>query len=323
MSGLGRVFLAGHRGMVGQALARHLSHHEVEVITRPRMLVDLRDARAVRHLLIRERPDTVILAAARVGGIGANAADPVGFLCDNLAIAQSVIPAALEAGVERLLNLGSSCIYPRACAQPIAEEALLTGRLEPTNEGYALAKIAAIRLCEAINRQHGTDYRTVMPYNLYGPGDCFDPERAHVLPAMIRRFAGAEREAPVTIWGSGTPRREFLHVDDMAAASLFVMALPRPVWEGVTAPDRRFLNVGAGEDLSILELARLVARATGHRGEIRTDPTRPDGTPRKLLDTRRLHSLGWRPRISLREGIAATLNWYRRHGDTRRLERLG
>jgi nucleoside-diphosphate-sugar epimerase len=260
-----------------------------------------------------ERPDAVILAAAKVGGIHANDTYPADFIRENLAIALNVIDAAHGAGVQHLLSLGSSCIYPKAAPQPMAEEALLTGPLEPTNEPYALAKIAAIKLCESYDRQHGRDYRSVMPTNLYGPGDNFHPENSHVLPALIRRFdaAAAAGAGTVTIWGTGTPRREFLHVDDMAAASLFVMDLPRPAWEGATAPQRRFLNVGSGEDIAIADLAALVARTVGFAGRIVTDPTKPDGTMRKLMDSGRLAALGWRPAIALGDGIRDTVGWWR------------
>ncbi|MFP4406087.1 GDP-L-fucose synthase family protein, partial [Rhodosalinus sp.] len=258
------------------------------------------------------RPDVVILAAAKVGGIHANATYPAEFIHENLMIAANVIHAAHEAGVQRLLQLGSSCIYPRDAPQPMAEDALLTGPLEPTNEPYAIAKIAGIKLCESYNRQYGRDYRSVMPTNLYGPGDNFHPQNSHVLPALIRRFheaseCGAEA---VTIWGTGTPRREFLHVDDMAEASLFVLDLPKSVYDANTAPMLSHINVGTGEDISILDLARLVAEVTGFEGGIETDPTKPDGTPRKLMDVSRLAAMGWRAKIGLREGVTATYRWY-------------
>ncbi|MFP4303847.1 GDP-L-fucose synthase family protein, partial [Rhodosalinus sp.] len=274
--------------------------------------LDLTDQGAVRAFMGQARPDVVILAAAKVGGIHANATYPAEFIHENLMIAANVIHAAHEAGVQRLLQLGSSCIYPRDAPQPMAEDALLTGPLEPTNEPYAIAKIAGIKLCESYNRQYGRDYRSVMPTNLYGPGDNFHPQNSHVLPALIRRFheaseCGAEA---VTIWGTGTPRREFLHVDDMAEASLFVLDLPKSVYDANTAPMLSHINVGTGEDISILDLARLVAEVTGFEGGIETDPTKPDGTPRKLMDVSRLAAMGWRAKIGLREGVTATYRWY-------------
>jgi nucleoside-diphosphate-sugar epimerase len=254
----------------------------------------------------------VILAAAKVGGIHANNTYPAQFIYENLMIECNVIHEAYAAGVTRLLQLGSSCIYPRAVPQPMREDALLTGVLEPTNEPYAVAKIAGIKLCESYNRQYGSDYRSVMPTNLYGPGDNFHPENSHVLPALIRRFheaaqAGAEE---VVIWGSGTPRREFLHVDDMAEASLFVLDLAAEVYAANTEPMLSHINVGCGADIAILDLARMVAEITGFSGRITTDPTKPDGTPRKLMDVERLAAMGWRARIALRDGIAETYAWF-------------
>jgi nucleoside-diphosphate-sugar epimerase len=315
-----RIYVAGHRGMVGGAILRRLMARQaageaLELITRSHAELDLTDQSAVRAFMAQARPDVVILAAARVGGIHANNAFPADFIYDNLMIQANVIQAAHAAGVRRLLNLGSSCIYPREAPQPMAEGALLTGVLEPTNEPYAVAKIAGIKLCESYNRQHGTDYRSVMPTNLYGPGDNFHPENSHVLPALIRRFhEAAERgDAAVTIWGTGTPRREFLHVDDMAEASLFVLDLPKPVYDANTRPMLSHINVGTGEDVAILELARLVADVVGFRGRIETDPTRPDGSPRKLMDVGRLAAMGWRARISLNDGIAQTYRWFLDH----------
>lgn len=323
---MARVYVAGHRGMVGGAILRRLQARQaagegLELITRGHAELDLTDQAAVRAFMGQARPDVVILAAARVGGIHANNAFPADFIYDNLMIQANVIQAAHAAGVRRLLNLGSSCIYPRAAAQPMAEEALLTGVLEPTNEPYAVAKIAGIKLCESFNRQHGTDYRSVMPTNLYGPGDNFHPENSHVLPALIRRFHEAVETGAqaVTIWGTGTPRREFLHVDDMAEASLFVLDLPRAVYDANTRPMLSHINVGTGEDVAILELARLVAGVVGFRGRIETDPTRPDGTPRKLMDVGRLAAMGWRARISLDEGIAQTYRWFLEHRADARL----
>ena len=322
-----RIYIAGHRGMVGGAILRRLQARKdageaLTLITRTHVELDLTDQAAVRGFMAAERPDVVILAAAKVGGIVANNTFPADFIHDNLMIAANVIDAAHRAGVRRLLQLGSSCIYPRLAPQPMAEDALLTGTLEPTNEPYAVAKIAAIKLCESYNRQHGTDYRSVMPTNLYGPGDNFHPQNSHVLPAMIRRFHEAAQSgaATVTIWGTGTPRREFLHVDDMAEASLFVLDLPKAVYDANTQPMLSHINVGCGSDVSILELAQMVADVTGFRGEILTDPTRPDGTPRKLMEVSRLAAMGWRARIGLQEGIADAYAWYLAHqasGDLR------
>ncbi|MRX51871.1 NAD-dependent epimerase/dehydratase family protein [Paracoccus sp. S-4012] len=313
-----RTFVAGHRGMVGSAILRRLQAQGRETLTRSRAELDLTDQRAVRAFLQQERPDAIVLAAAKVGGIHANNAYPAEFLYENLMIEANVIHEAHAAGVERLLFLGSSCIYPRDAAQPIAEEALLTGPLEATNEPYAIAKIVGIKLCESYNRQHGRDYRSVMPTNLYGPGDNFHPENSHVLPALIRRFHEAKTgHAPrVRIWGSGTPRREFLHVDDMAEASVFVMDLDRATYEANTRPMLSHINVGAGVDVSIMDLARMVAAVVGYEGAIETDPTRPDGTPRKLMDVSRLSRMGWTARIGLAEGLRETYAWFLRHQDS-------
>jgi len=319
---MSRVYLAGHRGMVGGAILRRLEARraagaEIEIVTAGHAELDLTDQAATRAFMAERRPDMVILAAARVGGIHANNTYPADFIQDNLMIAANVIGAAHAGGVARLLNLGSSCIYPRAAPQPMREDALLTGPLEPTNEPYAIAKIAAIKLCESYNRQFGTDYRSVMPTNLYGPGDNFHPENAHVLPALLRRFHEARQAGrdEVTIWGSGTPRREFLHVDDMAEAALFVLELDRAGYEANTAPMLSHINVGTGTDITILELARMVARVTGFEGRIATDPSRPDGAPRKLMDVGRLAEMGWRARIGLEEGIAETYRWFLDHED--------
>ena len=259
-----------------------------------------------------ERPDEVILAAAKVGWIHANNTYPADFIYNNLMVECNVIHQAFEAGVTRLLQLGSSCIYPKTAPQPIGENALLTGTLEPTNEPYAIAKIAGIKLCESYNRQHGTDYRSIMPTNLYGPGDNFHPQNSHVLPALIRRFHEAVENNldNVVIWGSGSPRRDFLHVDDMAKASLFVLGLEKSIYEANTEPMLSHINVGSGTDLSILEVAHLISEITGFRGEILTDPSKPDGTPRKLMDDRRLARMGWRPLTDLRDGLEATYLWY-------------
>ncbi|WP_406250572.1 GDP-L-fucose synthase family protein [Streptomyces cyaneofuscatus] len=298
-----RIFVAGHRGLVGSAVARRLADDGHEVLTRGRDLLDLRDAARTETYLRDIRPDAVVLAAAKVGGIMANSTYPVQFLEDNLRIQLSVIAGAHAAGTERLLFLGSSCIYPRLAQQPIREESLLTGELEPTNEAYALAKIAGIVQTQSYRRQYGASYISAMPTNLYGPGDNFDLETSHVLPALIRRFHEAQRDgAPeVTLWGSGSPRREFLHVDDLAAACVTLLE----AYDG-DAP----VNIGCGEDLTIRELAAIIAEVTGYQGRIGWDTSKPDGTPRKLLDVSRLTSLGFKPQIPLRDGIARTYAWW-------------
>jgi nucleoside-diphosphate-sugar epimerase len=303
--------------MVGSAILRRLRERlrTAEIVTRVRTELDLTVQADIRAFLQAERPDAVILAAARVGGIHANHTYPADFIYENLMIEANVIHQAFEAGVERLLFLGSSCIYPKHAPQPMVEDALLTGTLEPTNEPYAVAKIAGIKLCESYNRQHGVDYRSVMPTNLYGPGDTFHLENAHVLPALLRRFHEAAREGrdEVVVWGTGTPRREFLHVDDMADASLFVLDLPKAEYDAVTEPMQSFVNVGTGEDIAIGDLARLIARVTGFDGQIRFDTNRPDGTPRKLMDVSKLEALGWTASIPLEEGVRSTYRWYREH----------
>ena len=302
--------------MVGGAILRQMQARDgIEIITRTHADLDLTDQAAVRAFMQAERPDVVILAAARVGGILANNSYPADFIYDNLMIEANVIHQAFAAGVTRLLQLGSSCIYPRAVPQPMREDALLTGVLEPTNEPYAIAKIAGIKLCESYNRQHGVDYRSVMPTNLYGPGDNFHPQNSHVLPALIRRFHEASRDGldEVVIWGTGTPRREFLHVDDMAAASLFVLDLPKEVYDANTDPMLSHINVGCGTDISILELAGKVAAITGFTGRITTDPDKPDGTPRKLMDVSRLKAMGWEATISLDDGLRSTYAWFLDH----------
>lgn len=308
-----KIFLAGHRGMVGGAILRKLEARDNdEIITRTSSELDLCDQAAVREFMQSEKPDAVILAAARVGGIMANNTYPADFIYDNLLIQTNVIGQAHAAGVQKLLFLGSSCIYPRDVEQPMSESALLTGILEPTNEPYAIAKIAGIKLCESFNRQHGRDYRSVMPTNLYGPGDNFHPEKSHVLPAMIRRFHEAKLAGleSVVIWGTGTPLREFLHVDDMAEASLFVMGLPNDIYERETKEMLSHINVGYGTDVSIRELAELVREVVGFEGGIEFDDSKPDGTPRKLMNSERLHRLGWKASTALREGIESTYSWY-------------
>ena len=303
--------------MVGNAILRRLQSRQAggeafQLITRSHSELDLTDQAAVRTFMQAERPDLVVLAAAKVGGIRANDTFPADFIYENLMIECNVIHEGFAAGVKKLLLLGSSCIYPKEAPQPMAEDALLTGPLEPTNEPYAVAKIAGIKLCESYNRQHGVDYRSVMPTNLYGPGDNFHPENSHVMPALIRRFheAATEGRSEVVIWGTGTPKREFLHVDDMAAASLFVLDLPKSAYDANTRPTLSHINVGSGTDISILELARLVARITGFKGEIVTDPTKPDGAPRKLMDVSRLRKLGWQAQIGLEHGLTDTFRWF-------------
>lgn len=307
----GRIFVAGHRGMVGAAILRQLSARGSEVITRTRAELDLTDQAAVRKFFKEAKPDVVVLAAARVGGIHANNTYPAQFIYENLMIECNVIHQAFSAGVGRLLQLGSSCIYPREAPQPMCEDALLTGVLEPTNEPYALAKIAGIKLCESYNRQYGTDYRSVMPTNLYGPGDNFHPENSHVVPALLRRFHEAVNccAEEVVIWGTGKPRREFLHVDDMASASIFVLDLPPERYAAETHEMMSHINVGTGRDIAISDIAILIARITGYNGRIVFDPSRPDGTMRKLLDVSRLARLGWNASISLEEGLAQTYHW--------------
>lgn len=304
-----RIYVAGHTGLAGSAIVRALRAAGYEnLILRRHADLELTDSRAVAQFFERERPEFVFLAAAKVGGILANDRYPADFIVENLAIELNVIREAAAAGVRRLLLLGSSCIYPRDCPQPIREEYLLTGPLEPTNRAYAIAKIAGIELCWSYNRQHGTKFLAAMPTNLYGPGDNYHPEHSHVLAALIRKTHEAKTrgEATVTIWGSGRPRREFLHADDMAEACVFLMRLPEETFVRLVAPRTApLINVGAGKDIPIAELAALIAGVVGYEGGFTYDPSKPDGTPRKLLDVSRLAALGWRPRIGLREGIAA------------------
>jgi GDP-L-fucose synthase len=299
-----RVYVAGDRGMVGSALMRRLRREGCEIVTAPRGTLDLRRQADVEAFFAHEKPHAVFLAAARVGGIVANDRSPASFLYDNLAIASNVIEAARLSRVEKLVNLGSTCVYPKFAPQPIPEEALLTGPLEPTNQWYAVAKIAAIKLCDAYRRQHGCDFISAMPTNLYGPNDNFDLEASHVIPALIAKMANAKEAnaGEAGLWGTGTPRREFLHVDDCADALVHLML--HFSGEGP-------VNVGTGEDLTIAELARLIADVVGFRGKIVFDPSRPDGTPRKLTDVSRLKSLGWSARIPLAEGLTQTYRWYR------------
>ena len=303
--------------MVGGAILRQLQARKdagesLALITRTHAELDLTSQVAVRDFMAKEQPDVVILAAAKVGGIMANNTYPADFIYENLMIECNVIHQAFAAGVKSLLQLGSSCIYPRAAPQPMAEDALLTGTLEPTNEPYAIAKIAGIKLCESYNRQHGVDYRSVMPTNLYGPGDNFHPQNSHVLPALIRRFHEAARDNldEVVIWGTGKPMREFLHVNDMAEASLFVLDLPQDVYAANTQPMLSHINVGTGTDVSIGELAQMVADVTGFKGKLGFDTTKPDGTMRKLMDVSRLADMGWRAQIDLKDGLQETYNWF-------------
>lgn len=308
-AGQGRVFVAGHRGMVGSAIMRRLS--DVSVLTRDSAELDLTRQAQVEAFFRDEEIDTVYLAAARVGGIKANNDFPADFIRDNLLIQTHVIHAAYEAGVSRLMFLGSSCIYPRLASQPIGEDALMTGALESTNEAYAVAKIAGIKMCESYRRQYGCDFRSVMPTNLYGPDDNFDLNSSHVLPALLHKFHQAvlDGAGTVTVWGSGEPKREFLHVDDLAAACCFLMNIPEERFWSAVDPRCAHVNVGTGSDISIAGLARLIARICGFQGEIRFDSSMPDGTPRKLLDVSKLEQLGWQAEIPLEEGIADTCEW--------------
>jgi len=303
---MGSIFVAGHRGLVGSAICHRLQEESEAVVTASRDQLDLKSRSAVDAFFAENDIEQVYLAAAKVGGIYANDAYPAEFIYDNLTIQTNVIDAAWRAGVKKLLFLGSSCIYPKQAPQPMTEDSLLTGPLEPTNEWYAIAKIAGIKMCQAYRKQYGFDAISVMPTNLYGPGDNFDLKTSHVLPALIRKFheAKAAGDKSVTVWGTGTPRREFLHVDDLADACVFLM-------RNYSAPE--IVNVGWGQDASILELAELVQNVIGYEGDIELDTSKPDGTPRKLLDTSRLSSLGWEPSIGLEKGIRSTYDWYVSH----------
>jgi GDP-L-fucose synthase len=317
-----KIYIAGHRGMVGSAIVRELlkrGHAADAMITRTHAQLDLTQQAAVQAFFEEQRPDQVYLAAAKVGGIHANNTYPAQFIYQNLMIEANVIDAAFRSGVKKLLFLGSSCIYPKTAPQPMVENALLTGTLEPTNEPYAIAKIAGIKLCESYNRQygqtHGVDYRSVMPTNLYGPGDNYHPENSHVIPALIRRFYEAKQtHAPqVTIWGTGTPRREFLHVDDVAEASVHVMNLDQATYRQHTQPMLSHINVGSGSDITIAELAQTIAKVVGYDGAIMYDPSKPDGTPRKWMDSSRLNALGWEAKIGLAEGLASAYDDFKRN----------
>ena len=305
-----KIYVAGHRGMVGSAIVRNLqAQGHTNIVIRSHAELDLTNQQAVKAFFETEKPDQVYLAAAKVGGIHANNTYPAEFIYDNLMVQNNVIHQAFLGGVKKLLFLGSSCIYPQLAPQPMSEDALLTGKLEPTNEPYAIAKIAGIKMCESYNRQygqsHGIDYRSVMPTNLYGPGDNYHPENSHVIPALLRRFHEAKvANAPeVVIWGTGTPKREFLYVDDMAAASVFVMQLVKDTYDSQTRPMQSHINVGYGSDVTIAELATAVAKATGYLGKIGFDVSKPDGSPRKWMDSGRLNRLGWQAKIDLDEGL--------------------
>jgi GDP-L-fucose synthase len=315
-----KTYVAGHRGMVGSAIVRALQRRgNANLVTRTHAELDLTSQQAVREFFAGERPERVVLAAAKVGGIHANNTYPAEFIYENLMMEANVIHEAWRAGVRELLFLGSSCIYPRLAGQPMAEDALLTGTLEPTNEPYAIAKIAGIKLCESYNRQYGTDYRSVMPTNLYGPGDNYHPDNSHVIPALIRRFHEAKeaRAAKVVIWGTGAARREFLYVDDMAEASVHVMEMDRATYGANTKPMLSHINVGTGEDLTIASLAGLVGKVLGFEGAIEYDATKPDGAPRKLLDVSRLQALGWKARTGLEEGLGRAYRDFLAHGERR------
>ena len=306
-----KIYIAGHRGMVGSAIVRELERKGyTNLVCRTRQELDLTNQLAVQNFFHQEKPDQVYLAAARVGGIYANNTFPAEFIYDNVMVQSNVIHQAFMHGVKKLLFLGSSCIYPRMASQPMSEDALLTGKLEPTNEPYAIAKIAGIKMCESYNRQygstHGVDYRSVMPTNLYGPGDNYHPENSHVIPALIRRFHEAKVSGTpqVVIWGSGKPYREFLYVDDMAKASVYVMELAKEQYDQVTEPMQSHLNVGFGSDVTIAQLAQAIAKAVGYPGTIALDPTKPDGSPKKLMNSSRLNTLGWKAAVSLDDGLA-------------------
>ncbi|ENM3911994.1 GDP-L-fucose synthase [Vibrio cholerae] len=314
-----RIFVAGHNGMVGSAIVRQLSaRDDVEIITRSRSELDLLDQAAVNQFFAAERIDQVYLAAAKVGGIHANNVYPAEFIYQNLLMECNIIHAAHQNNVQHLLFLGSSCIYPKLAEQPMTESALLTGTLEATNEPYAIAKIAGIKLCESYNRQYGRDYRSVMPTNLYGENDNFHPENSHVIPALMRRFHEAKLrgDAEVVVWGTGTPMREFLYVDDMAAASVHVMELDNETYQAHTEPMLSHINVGTGVDCTIREMAETMAKVVGFNGQVIFDSTKPDGTPRKLMDVSRLAALGWRYQVNLEQGLTKTYQWFLANQDS-------
>tara|TARA_R110001592_G_scaffold45986_1_gene146669 strand:- start:149 stop:1123 length:975 start_codon:yes stop_codon:yes gene_type:complete len=308
-----KIFVAGHRGMVGSAIIRQLqAQGYTNIVTRTRSELDLLNQQAVADFFAQEKPSAVYLAAAKVGGIHANNTFPAEFIYENMMMEANIVHQAYVSGVKKLLFLGSSCIYPKLATQPMQETALLTGRLEETNEPYAIAKIAGIKLCESYNRQYGVDYRSVMPTNLYGPHDNFHPENSHVIPAMLRRFHEAvlTNAEKVVVWGSGKPMREFLYVDDMAAASIHVMNLDSDTYQEHTQPMLSHINVGTGQDCTIRELAETIAKVTGFKGELEFDATKPDGAPRKLMDVSRLDLLGWKASVSLEEGLRQAYQWF-------------
>ncbi len=317
-----KVFVAGHKGMVGSAIVRQLNNVGYKnIVTADRTQVDLSNQATVAAYFEEQKFDQVYLAAAKVGGIVANNSYPAEFIYQNLMIQANIIHSAYVSGVQKLLFLGSSCIYPKLAEQPMAETALLTGTLETTNEPYAIAKIAGIKLCESYNRQYGVDYRSVMPTNLYGPHDNFHPENSHVIPAMLRRFHEAKQrgDAQVVVWGTGTPMREFLYVDDMAKASVFVMNLAKPSYDNNTQTMLSHINVGTGVDVTIRELAETVARVVGFEGELVFDTTKPDGTPRKLMDVSRLKNMGWQAEVMLEPGLKLAYEWFLDHANVARL----
>lgn len=314
-----KIYIAGHLGMVGRALCRLLQTDPAyQLITASRAELDLTNQAAVRQFIATQQPDYLIVAAAKVGGIAANAAQPVEFLLQNLQIETNLLEAAFQQRCQRVLFLGSSCIYPRDCQQPMTEQQLLSGPLEPTNDAYAIAKIAGLRLCRAYKQQYGADFRALMPTNLYGPFDNFSPTQAHVLPALLHRFHTQRQSGqPIQIWGSGQPQREFLHVDDLAAACKFVLELPVSVYWPAVYDCGGFLNVGSGEEVTIRQLANTIAKVTGFSGDITFDQTKPDGTPRKLLDCSRIAALGWQAQIKLADGVANTYAWYQQQAELR------
>ena len=308
-----KIFIAGHRGMVGSAIVKQLqSRGFTNLLMVPHNELDLTNQSDVETLFKKENPKYVILAAGKVGGIHANNEYPADFIYQNIMIEANIINTSYKNNVKRLLFLGSSCIYPRSVEQPMQEQALLTGILEPTNEPYAIAKIAGIKLCESYNRQHDTDFRSVMPTNLYGPNDNFHPENSHVIPGLIRRFheAKSNKDTDITIWGTGNAMREFLHVDDMAKASLFVLELSKEVYQANTMPTLSHINVGSGKDMTIRELAETIKEVVGFNGKLNFDSSRPDGAPRKLIDVSRLANMGWKHSVNLKDGLTKTYNWY-------------
>ena len=318
-----KIYVAGHRGMVGGAIVRTLQADGFNnIVARTHSELDLTNQEAVNAFFKEERPDQVYLAASKVGGIHANNTYPAEFIYQNLMIEANVIHAAWKHGVQKILFLGSSCIYPKLAEQPMREDALLTATLEPTNEPYAIAKIAGVKLCESYNRQYGVDYRSVMPTNLYGPGDNYHPENSHVIPALIRRFheAKVSNKPDVIIWGTGTPRREFLYVDDMATASIHVMNLAKSIYDKYTSSMQSHINVGYGDDVTIADLAHAVSDAIGYSGEIKFDTSKPDGSPRKSMDSGRLNSLGWKPHVNLQNGLKKAYADFLAHADSLRMK---